>query len=102
MQDEFLQVQIVLTATAMLQELSPQAIMRTERQQGAPIWAEMVTGSRVDDKTICKTFDPAKHPAEQRKNKQGTDIPLFSLVQTASHDCVPATKQNTILKSNSR
>ena len=74
MQDEFLQVQLVLTATAMLQELSPQAIMsKTERQQGAPIWAEMVTGSRVDDKTICKTFDPAKHPAAQRKNKQGTD-----------------------------
>ena len=56
--------------TADCKELSPQAI--TSRQQGqaqgAPVWAETVTGSRVDDKTIHKTFDPAKHPAAQRKN----------------------------------
>ena len=96
MQAEFLQVRLVLTATAKLQKLSPQAIMsKTERQQGAPIWAEMVTGSRVDDKTICKTFDPAKHPAAQRKNNQGTDIPLFSTGSNGVSRLCPRNKNKT-------
>ena len=65
--------------------------------QGAPVWAETVTGSRVDDETIHKTFDPAKHPAAQRKNKQGTDIPLFSTGSNGVSRLCPRnkTKHNT-------